>query len=89
MDVHIAGVDHHEHRYDAEGHGHQDVGGELSLGRQGLDVALDFAALADGFVDLVQDFGEVPPTSRLIWMACAIQTKSSFRIRSAVSVRED
>src|SRR6185312_12437029 len=57
---HVAGADEHEHRDDAHGHGHQDVGGELAFRSEGGNMAFDFVAFADGSVDLVQHLRQVP-----------------------------
>src|SRR6476661_9958919 len=58
--VHVTGIDQHQHHHDPDRHGHEDVRGKLSLGCEGFDVSFDLTALADGLVDLVQDFGQVP-----------------------------
>src|SRR6478735_8551166 len=58
-DVHVAGINLHQHQHNSDRHGHEDIGREFALGGEGFDVPLDFAALADGLVDLVQDFGQV------------------------------
>src|SRR6476619_660352 len=58
-DVHVAGINQHQHQHNPDRHGHEDVGREFAFSGEGFDVPLDLAALADGLVDLVQDFGQV------------------------------